>query len=515
MPNLAHVLEQRARELPDCIGLHFEDGRRWTFGELDALAAATAHALAEHGVGVGSRVGSYLVNGPELVVLLFASWKLGAVPVTMSSLYNADELAGSVAKTAANLLVTDDRGLTAALTVRKAVPVLHVGGSSPRDVPSLEEARVGHEGAIETVERGVDDDAVILFTGGTTGEPKAVTMTHGGVQGALAQLARASKGGKTGPYEMTPESVSPNLVALPLFHSGGQHSFLFAWYVGRSVVLMERFRAAEVARLVQEHNIDNLFLMPTMLYDLVGHEPSLDLSPVRSVLVSGQALDPTLRARFERRFDVPILSNYGATELGHVAGWTARDLREGRWKPGAAGRIYDGVEIEIRDEDGRVLPTCEPGEICVRTSITRGYVDEEGDGGGAQALIENGWVHSGDIGFIDEDRVLFLVGRARDMIKCGGFQVWPSELEQVLNEHPGVADVAVVAAPHARLGEIPRAYVVRADDDRPDEVLAEELIATTRDRLAHFKAVREVTFVDELPRSEAGKIRRGELVGMS
>lgn len=515
MPNLAHVLEQRAHEVPDRIGLHTEDGRGWTFGELDRLASATAHALAEHGVEAGSRVGSYLVNGPELVVVLFASWKLGAVPVTMSSLYNADELAGSVAKTAADVLVTDDRGLTAALTVRDAVPVLHVGGERPNDVPSLADARERQEEVLEAPEMGEDDDAVILFTGGTTGEPKAVTMTHGGVERALSQLARASKGGKPGPYEMTPESVSPNLVALPLFHSGGQHSFLFAWYVGRSVVLMERFRAAEVARLVQEHEIDNLFLMPTMLYDLVEHEPALDLSPVRSVLVSGQALDPTLRARFEHRFDVPILSNYGATELGHVAGWTARDLREGRWKPGAAGRIYDGVEIEIRDDEGRALPTGETGEICVRTSITRGYVDEEGDGGGAQALIEDGWVHSGDVGYVDEDGVLFLVGRARDMIKCGGFQVWPSELEQVLNEHPAVADVAVVAAPHARLGEIPKAYVVRADDDRSDEALAEDLIETTRDRLAHFKAVREVAFVDELPRSEAGKIRRGELAGMS
>lgn len=513
--NLAIDVIERAREAPDRVGLHFEDGRRWTYAEMVAAARRVAAGLRAQPIEPGERVALFLPNGPELVFGLLGCWIAGAVPVAVSPLYGPDELASSVAKVepaltvvaaddaAARRLLDDGRRVALLTTATEpAAGSLPLLDADPADLP---------DGAHPVAP---DDEGVVLFTGGTTGSAKAVSLTHGGMRKSIQDLALAMKGGKPGPYPLAPERVGPNLLLLPLFHSGGQSSFLFAYFVGRAVVLTSRFRVETVARLTVEHGIDNLFLMPTMVYDLAHAPDDVELPTVRSVLISGQALDPIVKRDFEQRYGIPILTNYGATELGHVAGWMARDLKEGRWKPGAAGRIYDTAEVEIRAEDGTVLGPGEVGEICVRTSVSRGYVDS-GEDGVSMLVDADGWVHSGDMGYIDEDRVLFLTGRKRDMIKTGGFQIWPAELETTLREHPAVRDVAVVGRPDARLGEIPVALVVPADGVPTDDATAQELIAFVRDRLAHFKAIRAVEFLDALPRTEAGKVDRGALQRMA
>jgi long-chain acyl-CoA synthetase len=333
-----------------------------------------------------------------------------------------------------------------------------------------------------------------------------VSTTHDGTFATMSKLALAMKG-KPGPYALAPAEASPNLLGMAIFHSGGQQSLLFAFHVGRPVVLLERFRAETAVEMIRRHRIDNLVLLPTMLYDLAHYDVPADLSSVRTALVTGGAAAPELRKLFEERYHVPILANYGATEIGHIAGWTARDVAAGRWVPGSAGRIYDGVELEIRDDAGRVLPEGDVGEIVVRTSLTRGYVD-----GAGELVDREGWVRSGDMGRIDAGRILYVVGRKREMIKSGGFQVWPSEIEEVLRRHPMVADVAVVGLPDARLGEVPKAFVVLAGGKGAGGPLRDELIRFVRERLAHFKAIRDVAFVAALPRTEAGKINRRALV---
>lgn len=508
--NLAIDVIDRAREAPDRVGLYFEDGRRWTYAEMVAAARRVADGLRAHGIAPGQRVALFLPNSPELAFGLLGCWVAGAVPVAVSSLYTPDELAASVAKVepALTVVAADDEAARRLVADGRPVALLTTAAQPPATTLPLLDGNPAAlpDGAYPVVP---DDEGVVLFTGGTTGTAKAVSITHGGMRRSLHDLALAMKG-KPGPYPLAPEHVRPNLLVLPLFHSGGQSAFLFAYHVGRAIVLASRFRVETVARLTAEHGIDNLFLMPTMVYDLAHAPADMTLPTVRSVLISGQALDPIVKRDFERRYEIPILTNYGATELGHVAGWMARDIKEGRWKPGAAGRIYDTAEVEIRDEDGNALGPGEVGEICVRTSVSRGYVDKDGDG--ASMLVDaDGWVRSGDMGYIDEDRVLFLTGRKRDMIKTGGFQIWPAELETALREHPAVGDVAVVGRPDARLGEIPVAMVVPAAGARADAQTAQELISFVRDRLAHFKAIRAVEFLDALPRTEAGKVDRGAL----
>ncbi|MFS3126777.1 class I adenylate-forming enzyme family protein [Nocardioides sp. Bht2] len=506
-PNLGTILEKQATAQPTADGLIGEDGRTLSFAEADLLAGGIAVALRAAGVGAGDRIAAYVKNGPELALLLFGAWKIGAIPVTISSLYNAHELAESVTKTEPVLLLVDDAKPEVVAAVREMVPVLTFTG----DLAGVRALEWRSGAALPAVTVGADDEACILFTGGTSGRPKAVSVTHGGVRDSLARLARVSTGSEDG---AAASQSAPNLIALPLFHSGGQHSMLFALHVGRGCVVWDRFSLDRLQTLLTRHRFDNLFLLPTMLFDIVHADQELPLESVKSVLVAGQALSWPVRKAFEERYRVPILVNYGSTESGHIAGWTGRDMRAGAWKPGSAGKVYPGVEIEIRDDNGVAQPIGTAGEIVVRSAMTRGYVD---DPDASAELVKDGWVHTGDIGYLDDDLVLFLSGRKRDMIKCGGFQVWPEEIEDELRNHPLVHDIRVVGTPDDRLGEIPTAIVVRESDDAVSDDDARELIvAYARERLAHFKTPRRIEFVAELERSEAGKIKRGavpELTG--
>jgi long-chain acyl-CoA synthetase len=500
-PNLASDFELRAQSDPTACGLIHEDGRSWTWAGLDAAACDLAEVLREV-VPEGRRVAVHLANSPELVICMLASWKAGLVPVAVSGLYNRDELAKCVGQVGPAALISrlvDERWDELVLI-------------DPEQASKVLAAHEGVEHAEHVVrpspEPGADDEGVVLFTGGTTGTPKPVSLAHVGTYASMANLVRAQKG-RPGPLPTCPPEFPPNLLALPLFHSGGLQSLLVALHLGRSVLLLERFSVERMARLVPEYGVDNLFLLPTMIYDLTRAQEAPDLSSVRRVLVAGQRLDPVLQAEFETRFGVMVLSNYGSTELGHVAGWTGPDLKAGRWKAGAVGRIYPGVEVEIRDAAGCAVRLGEVGELWVKSDRTRGYV-AEGDTEAGDLMVD-GWIRSGDMGRMDEDQTLYLVGRRRELIKTGGFQVWPAELEQVVRAVASVGDAAVVGLPDPRLGEVPAAVVVLRPGVDDVAAVGREVISLCREKLAHFKAVRSVYVLDELPRSEAGKIKRGEL----
>lgn len=522
--NIASDLAWRAQTIPNRIAVTFEDGRSMTFQHWDEKARKFARVLSDSGVRQGDRVALFLQNSLELLVALFGCWRLGAVPVTVSVMYNSEELASALTKTNSQALVTHGSKIEVAkaaldyadaawancvfVTPETTGQVITVKAGGLRVADFSE--RIQEAPPKDDVYQPVDnDEGTIVFTGGTTGTPKAVAVTHTGTRRSLETLARASKRGELGPYEPVPESVRPNLLALPLFHSGGQQALLFALYVGRSLVLMERFRVSTLASLVNQYRFDNLFLMPTMLFDIVHSGEEVNLDSVKSVLVAGQVLDPTLKQEFESEFHVPILSNYGSTEIGHVAGWTSQDLKLGKWKPGPVGRIYEGVQVEIRDEALQPVSLGQVGEIWVRSDIVRGYV--EGENTQSELLVVDGWVASGDMGFVEGDAYLYLVGRSRDLIKTGGFQVWPQEIEQVMRRHEAVADLAVIGSSDVRLGEIPVAVVVLKAEATAGSELAEQLIDHCRSSLAHYKCIRRVEFVKKLPRSEAGKISRGEL----
>jgi long-chain acyl-CoA synthetase len=505
--NLADDLARRFAEAPAQLGAAFESGPVLTYAELGAAIGARVRALRALGVRPADRIALVLRNGPECLLHLYACWTLGAVPVTVSALYGPRDLRSALAKATPVRAIVDaglDEALAELRAARIPASVIGAGGDYAAEIA----AQAGGPESPRALEPGAE--SAVLFTGGTTGEPKAVAMTHGGTLETMSKLAAASRG-KPGPYPVAPPQLPPNLVLLPLFHSGGQQAMLFSYHAGRAVVLAERFRATTTAQLATLWQVDNLFLLPTMVYDLAHHPEPLELPSVRSVLVAGGAVDHELRRRFEQRFRIPILTNYGSTEIGHVAGWTAADLRAGRWKPGSAGRVYPGVDVEIRDDAGRVCSEGEDGELWVRSSLTRGYV------GSDDLVVVDGWVRSGDVGHLDADRVLWLVGRKRELIKCGGFQVWPAEVEDALRSSPQVAQVAVVGAPDERLGEVPVAVVVPspAAAGLAHAALAASLIELARAQLAHYKAIRRVIVVPNLPRTAAGKVDRAAVAAVA
>lgn len=509
--NLARDIERRARQAPEKAGLIFENGTEFTYAQMDTKSSKTARLLQEYGVNKGDRVAIYMQNRPQLVFSLVACWKIGAVPTPINVMYKSEELEKVFSKTSPRVLIADDMNLGIVEEKASRFNATIVVSDSEPNVQNaiwysdrLKEVSGDHFPAIE-----LDDDAeaAILSTGGTSGDPKAVSINHKQTHKSLSKLAQAMKGGDEPPYEVASPDTPPNIVTLPLFHSGGQQSMLFAYHVGRSVILMRRFGVEKLSELVGGYSVDNLVLMPTMIFDLVDYDGKVPLDSVEAVLSTGQKLDLNLRKRFEEKYDIPILENYGSTEVGHVAGWTMNEIREGEWKPGSAGKIYDGVDVEIRDEDGKPVPQGETGEICVREGISgEGYVGSEDE-----LRRDDDWVYTGDMGYIDEDGVLFIEGRKREMIKTGGFQVWPSELEEVLRKHDMVKEITVLGVQDERMGEIPKAFVVPTEESIHPESAQETLIEYCRDKLSHYKTIRAVEFVDKMPRTDAGKINRGEL----
>lgn len=512
--NMAYTLERRASEAGDKIGLIFEDGSQFSFKEMDEMSSQAGNLFKSIGIKKNDRVGVYLQNSPAYVMAMFGLWKIGAAIVPVNIMYKSGELRHAFESTAVSTVLTDSRYLDPIMEIRDVARTVLLMGYAPRYAG---DGVIDYDSQVKEQDKSCPafvskdkDVAAILFTGGTTGLPKGVITTHNGWDRTLSDLVYAHTGTK-GFHELAEKEVPPNIIAFPLFHGVGQQSLLFALRVGRSVLLMERFKVKKYVELVSKYKVRSLVLMPTAIFDLLSYEGSMDFSHVKSVTAIGQQLDVMLKKRFEEKFKIPILVNYGSTEAGHVAGWTMKDIKKGLWKPGSAGKVYPGVNVEIRDDSGKALSPGRVGEVCVKSKVTlEGYA---GDKNGSKKLIKDGWLYTTDVGYLDEDNVLFLLGRKREMIKCGGFQVWPPEIEEALIKHPKIKHVAVLGVPDDRLGEMPKAYVVLNEKPSAQELagLEKDIIEYCRQNMAHFKAIRAVQFIDEMPRSDAGKVLKAQL----
>ena len=293
----------------------------------------------------------------------------------------------------------------------------------------------------------------------------------------------------------------------------GIYTVLFSFRAGFGVVLLDRFTTGGFARAVREHHITSTVLAPAMITMLADDDDIDDLSPLRLVRSITAPLSPPIARQFHERFGAFVLNSYGQTELGgEVVGWTNRDVQEfGESKLGAAGRPYEHVDLRIRRPDGTDADTGEFGEIVVRSPYRmEGYA--QGGGSGEVSTSDDdrfvdGYLRTGDVGRIDGDGFLWVRGRVSDMINRGGLKVFPDEVEEVLRTHPSVQDAGVAAVPDRRLGEVPYAWVIGAPD-----LDSSELAAWCRERLVPYKVPVGFTVVDELPRSEIGKLLRRDLV---
>lgn len=499
--NLAGLIAMRDPELSArVVALHFA-GRDLTYAELAKRAQELAMRLRRSGVEFGDRILIPMPNSVEFVVSLYAVWWLGAVAVPMNHTLSTREIEMGI----------EDVSPVAALEMADPSPAMdRVAWSGQRiAVPARfdSDADVGVDLPAEV---SPDHGAAIIFTSGTTGRPKGAALSHGALHDANHAIGRALKG-EQGPYPLTDRPRSPTLIALPLAHTGGLCSTLFAHYAGRQALLLDRFRIESFVNTIHKRNVDTVVVTPTMIQMLASYRASIDLGPVKIVQSTGAPLQSVIKRRFEERFGLPIIQNYGQTEALHVAGWTREELVNGTWRAGSVGRPYPGVELRILDDEGRDVGVGEPGEIVVRSRHNMSsYVGEAARSD--SSINDEGWLHTGDLGYLDSDGYLYLVDRKKEVIIVGGFNVYPAEIEGVLLEHPDVADVAVVGLPDERLGEVPHAFVVPADVGDVEE---DELIQYCRDAVAHYKSIRGVTLVDELPRTQSQKTKRQQIREMA
>jgi malonyl-CoA/methylmalonyl-CoA synthetase len=451
--------------------------KRWlSAAQLEERTATVAGRYAAAGLRPGDRLLVSAAASVDLAVAHVAALRLGLVVVPVNTAFGATEIGAVAAAADPALAILDDSGRL------PGVPTTGVGVDLPDGpAPDLDVA-------------GPGDTALLVFTSGTTGTPKGVPLSHGNLLATSAAIEVA--------WRWT--AADRLLLALPLFHvhglGVGLHGTLLA---GASAVILPRFEVDAVLDAVAATRSSLMFGVPTMWVRLAASPRVRELAALR-LCVSGSApLDPSTFAALEAGIGAPVIERYGMTETGMLVS----NPYDGDRRAGSVGLALPGVEVRLEEREGSGEPA---GEILVRgPNVFAGYLG--GVEADADAFAAGSWFRTGDLGRADPDGYLRIVGRSKELIITGGFNVYPRDVEEVLRDHPGVVDVAVVGVPDAEWGERVVACVVTAET--ADGATGEALLAWAAERLAPYKRPREVRFVDELPRNAMGKVVRAALVG--
>jgi long-chain acyl-CoA synthetase len=499
--NLAVVLRESAAATPGK-PVAVWDGGRLSYAELDERSDRVAVALAGLGVARGDRIALQLPNIAPFLVAHFGILKAGPVVVPLNVLLKTQEVAFQLGNSSAKALMTwagvaDDA--TAGAAQAGVDDVFVVGeileGLHARRFDELLAAPTSLRPMAVT---DADDTAVIVYTSGTTGRPKGAELTH------FQLYMNADIPGRL----FAVEAGDVVLTALPLFHVFGLSSILdIAVRFGATLSLIPRFTPDAVLTAIARDRATIFEGVPTMFVALLEAPgpDRYDVSSLRIAISGGATIPPQVLNAFEERFGLTVHEGYGMTETASTT--TSSGSVEDR-RPYSVGKPVWGTECQIRDGDDRSLPSGPDhiGEIVTRGFHTmKGYLD---DPEATAAVFTDGWLRTGDLGYRDEDGFHFVVGRKKELIIRGGFNVYPREVEEALHEHPAVAEVAVVGIPDQRLGEEVLAFVTLVSGVG---ATAAELITYCRDRLAGYKYPRMIEFRTDLPKSATGKILKLEL----
>ncbi len=495
--NFATIIDKH----PESSTALVSQGRVTTYGQLKRQVEELRGGLVRAGLEPGDRLAIASANTWFFVVSYLATLGVGGVAVPLNPQAPPNELEGELVATGARMAVVGPRGRDSFAGVdRMAVElerVLVPEGVRLDAAEPLEELFGGEPAPV--VARDEHDDAVLMFTAGTAGPRKAARLTHGNLLSNLQQV-QAHPGLTRGADDVA-------LGVLPLFHIFGLNAVLgLALFVGSSVVLLERFDPASSLEAVREHGITVVAGAPP-LFGAWASVPGVDASALASLrlLVSGGApLPDEVADAFRARFDKPIWQGYGLTETSPIV---SSSLVGGEPRRGSIGIPLPGVEVRLVDTEGEDALSGDPGEVWVRgPNVFPGYWnDPEAT---SLVLTDDGWLKTGDIAVTDDDGYLYLVDRAKDLIIVSGFNVFPAEVEEVLLEHPGIADAGVVGVSHPYSGEAVKAYVVAKLGQHLEE---EEIIEFCAERLARYKCPTSVSFVDEIPQGLVGKVLRRAL----
>jgi len=487
--NIFQHVERAAAFFAEKDAILFE-GSSLRYGELRDQVTRLTHALKANNVGKGDRVALFLPNIPEFAVCYYAVVSLGAVAVSVNAMLKSEELkyilndSGSIlicttGELLPNLPVDDCPGLK---------KVLICEGDSQEN-PTLKEwlDKGGNEGTC--LDLDPDDPAVLLYTSGTTGFPKGATLSHGNVvSNAWSTVHHAG-------FTLDDRMI----LFLPLFHVFGQNFIMNATFMAcGTVVLHRRFDPVQVLESIARDRVTMLFAVPTIYIHLLNMDLSAyDLSSVRYEFSAASTMPREISARWTELFGRPVYEGYGLTECSPFACYN-HDFRH---KFGSVGTPVENFEIKIFDEQDAEVPAGTWGEIVIRgPGVMQSYWNKPDE---TKKALRGGWLHSGDIGTMDNEGYVFIVDRVKDMINVAGLKIWPAEVEQFLYRHPDVKEVAVYGIPHPEKGEVVKAAVV------PKEGVAITGNAMTkycRDNMAVYKVPAVIDIVEDLPKSATGKI---------
>lgn len=500
-------LEYWAERTPDAPALA-EASRKLSYAEWNAQADALAQLLAERaGVGPDDRVALCMQNRVEWFVTQAAAAKLGAALVPISFRLTPSEIHYIAADSGALAFLFDSENSDALARVwtdqpaterpsrvRLAISVLR---TQRKDVVSFQSAV---SRAPETRRQSQRAPRSIVYTSGTTGRPRGVVHAKPPRPSAQERARQAEQQHKPRP------ELARNLLGAPLNHAAGQASARATHVLGGCVYIMPRFDPREALEIIDRERITTTFMVPTMLNRIVSLPQQVrdahDVSSIQLLVTGASPCPQAIKERVIAYFGAQCLvESYGTTEVGIIARMQPEDhLR----KPGACGRLLEGVAVEIRDSAGRVLPQGELGEIFVRTPVMIAtYLNEQ-----PPKELVDGFFATGDVGRFDEDGFLYVLDRKKDMIIAGGVNIYPAEIEDALRKHPAVLDVAAFGVPNAEWGEEVRAAVELREGVHADEA---ELLAFLSDQLAAYKRPRALDFMREIPRNPAGKILKNQL----
>jgi long-chain acyl-CoA synthetase len=497
--NLATILTETTLAAPDAPVCRFH-GTTTSYRELDEQSSRLAAGLQASGLAPGQVVALQLPNLPQFLIAYFGALKAGLVVLPLNPLLVAPELEYHLSDSAAALLIGfEGMHAEAAKACETTGVPLYLAGPGPlpdgtRPLSELFGATpLDEPGGIP---RAPHDTAVLVYTSGTTGRPKGAELTH-----FQLYMNSTIAGGLFGV-----RSDDVVLAVLPFFHVFGLSSVINVFVrFGGCLSILPRFQPAAALDAIEADRCTVIGGVPTMLHALAQLDiAGRDLSALRVAVSGGASLPEDIMRTFEDKYRIEVLEGYGMTETASSCSFN----RPGDRKVLSIGKPLWGVRMRVADSSGRPLPPGREhvGEILIRGhNVMKGYL---GRPGATAEALGGGWLHSGDLGYVDEDGFYFIVDRAKDLVIRGGYNVYPREIEEVLYTHPAVLEAAVIGKPDERLGEEVVAVVAR----RPGaSVSAEEIIAYTRERLAAYKYPREVRFMAELPKGPSGKILKAAL----
>ncbi|QIG78766.1 long-chain-fatty-acid--CoA ligase [Stakelama tenebrarum] len=520
---LTDLLQSAATRYPGSPALDFM-GRRWSYAEIDWLAARCAAGMHAMGVRPGDRIGLCLPNTPYFVIAYFAVLRLGGIVASINPLYTEREMAHLVADAGAKLIFVPDLPeiveKAAALDTLQNIVICPIDRVLPpvkalayrilkrklRVTPPWPQSRMvafdeltAHEDDCPAHRNRPDDVAVLQYTGGTTGLPKGAMLTHGSLIANCLQTAKHDS--------HCPDRREAVMGVLPMFHVFALTTVLnYSVYGAACIVLLPRFEMKPFLAAMRRTRPERLFVVPTITIAL-NDLPDAALPPMgqlRMCISGGAPLPPEVRARFEARTGCRMVEGYGLSEASPIV--TCNPIT-GLVKDGSAGLAYPDTIIEIRSlDDGSPVESGSSGEVCVRgPQVMKGYWNRPEE---TAEVLSDGLLRTGDVGYLDSDGYLFLVDRIKDLILCGGYNVYPRMIEDALYEHPDVAEASVIGVPDQYRGEAPKAFVKLREGA---ETTAESLRGFLKDKLSKIEMPREIELRDELPKTLIGKLSKKEL----